>query len=225
VLFMLATVSVWFGIINAAREITKELPIFQRERLVNLRIGPYLLSKVAVLSALIIAQTLLLIGIIAFKVGFPADTGIFLPPPLEIFVTLLLTALTGMALGLVISAASDSGDRAISLVPLALIPQILFAGLIFKIEGLATPLSWLTISRWSMDALGISADLNSLCDLPNTDGAGSIPAGCAPGFLDTESSFAHSPGALLIRWGAMLLYSLICIGITAWLLHRRDRQI
>jgi hypothetical protein len=225
VLFMLATVSVWFGIINAAREITKELPIFQRERLVNLRIGPYLLSKVAVLSALIGAQTLMLLGIVALKVGFPADTGVLLPPLVETFVTLMLTALTGMALGLVISAASNSGDRAISVVPLALIPQILFAGLIFKIEGLATPLSWLTISRWSMDALGISTDLNSLCNLPNTDSVGSVPAGCAPGFLDVEASFAHSPGALLGRWGAMLLYTLICLGITAWLLHRRDRQI
>ena len=225
VLFMLATVSVWFGIINAAREITKELPIFQRERLVNLRIGPYLLSKVAVLSTLIIAQTLVLLGIITLKVGFPADTGVILPPLAETFITLLLTALTGMALGLVISAASDSGDRAISIVPLALIPQILFAGLIFKIEGLATPLSWLTISRWSMDALGISADLNSLCNLPNTDGSGSIPAGCAPSFLEAETSFTHSPEALLGRWGAMLLYTLICLGITAWLLHRRDRQI
>ncbi len=225
VLFMLATVSVWFGIINAAREITKELPIFQRERLVNLRIGPYLLSKVVVLSVLIIAQTLVLLGIVALKVRFPTDTGVLLPPLVETFITLLLTALTGMALGLVISAASDSGDRAISIVPLALIPQILFAGLIFKIEGLATPLSWLTISRWSMDALGISADLNSLCNLPNTNGAGSIPAGCAPGFLDAEVSFTHSPDVLLGRWGAMLLYTLICLGITAWLLHRRDRQI
>src|SRR5690606_11951248 len=65
VLFMLATVSVWFGIINAAREITKELPIFQRERLVNLRIGPYLLSKVIVLSLLVFVQTLILLGMIA----------------------------------------------------------------------------------------------------------------------------------------------------------------
>nr|WP_255603488.1 FHA domain-containing protein [Oscillochloris sp. ZM17-4] len=225
VLFMLATVSVWFGIINAAREITKELPIFQRERLVNLRIGPYLLSKVAVLSALIIVQTAVMLGMVALNVQFPADTGVIMPALAETFVTLLLTAFTGMALGLVISAASDSGDRAISIVPLALIPQILFAGLIFKIEGLATPLSWLTISRWSMDALGISADLNSLCDLPNSGGGGSVPPGCSPGFLDVEPSFAHSPSALLGRWGAMLLYTLICLGITAWLVRRRDRQI
>lgn len=225
VLFMLATVSVWFGIINAAREITKELPIFQRERLVNLKIVPYLLSKVGVLSGLILAQTLVLLGLVALRVGFPGDTGIFLPPLIETFVTLLLTAFAGMALGLVISAASASGDRAISIVPLALIPQILFAGLIFQIEGLATPLSWLTISRWSMDALGTSIDLNSLCNLPNTDDRGSVPPGCTPGFLTAEAAFTHTPGHLLGRWAAMVVYALVCLGITAWLLRRRDREV
>ncbi|NTV64164.1 MAG: ABC transporter permease, partial [Oscillochloris sp.] len=225
VLFMLATVSVWFGIINAAREITKELPIFQRERLVNLRIGPYLISKIVVLSALIVVQTLVLLGIVALNVHLPVDTGVLLPPLVEIFVTLLLTAMTGMALGLVISAAADSSDRAISIVPLALIPQILFAGLIFTIEGLATPLSWLTISRWSMDALGMSVDLNRLCNLSNTDSSGSIPPGCSPGFLDVDPAFTHSPAALLGRWAALLLYSLICVALTAWLLRRRERQI
>lgn len=225
VLFMLATVSVWFGIINAAREITKELPIFQRERLVNLRIGPYLLSKVIVLSLLVFVQTLILLGMIALKVQFPTDTGLILPPLLETFVTLLLTALAGMSLGLVISAASASGDRAISIVPLALIPQILFAGLIFTIEGLATPLSWLTISRWSMDALGTSVDLNALCNLPNTDDRGSVPPGCTPGFLESEAAFSHSVEHLLSRWAALAVYMLICLAITAWLLRRRDRQI
>jgi ABC-type multidrug transport system ATPase subunit len=225
VLFMLATVSVWFGIINAAREIVKELPIFERERLVNLKLGPYLISKVAVLSLLIFVQTLVLLGIVAIKVRFPPDTGLFLPPLLETFVTLLLTSLAGMALGLVISAASNSGDRAISVVPLALIPQILFAGLIFTIEGAATPLSWLTISRWSMDALGTSIDLNSLCNLPNIDDTGGVPPGCTPGFLESEAAFTHTAGQLLGRWAALAIYALVSLGITAWLLRRRDRQV
>ena len=225
VLFMLTTVSVWFGIINAAREIVKEVPIFQRERLVNLRIGPYIFSKVAVLSLLVLVQTLVLLGIVALKVTFPGDTRLLLSPLLETFVTLLLTSLAGMALGLVISAFSISGDRAISIVPLALIPQILFAGLIFKIEGAATPLSWLMISRWSMDALGTSLNLNALCNSPNIDDQGSLPAGCAPGFLATEDAFTYTVGHLLSRWLILVLYTLVCLGLTAWALRRRDRQI
>jgi ABC-type multidrug transport system ATPase subunit/pSer/pThr/pTyr-binding forkhead associated (FHA) protein len=224
VLFMLATVSVWFGIINAAREIVKEQPIYRRERLVNLRIGPYLSSKVTVLSMLTFVQTAVLLGIVALKVRFPSETGLLMPPLAETFVTLLLTSLAGMALGLVISAFSASTDRAISLVPLVLIPQILFAGLIFEVTGLATPLSWLTISSWAMDALGSGLDLNALCNQPNLDGQGSLPPGCAPGFLETEEAFTHSIGHLLGRWGALIAYAMVCLGLTAWALRRRDQQ-
>ena len=72
VLFMLATVAVWFGIINAAREITKESAIYRRERLANLRIGPYVLSKVLVLMLLVLIQSLILLVLIGLKVRLPA---------------------------------------------------------------------------------------------------------------------------------------------------------
>ena len=225
VLFMLAIVSVWFGIINAAREITKEQAVYRRERLVNLQIAPYLLSKVAVLSLLILIQTIVLLGMVLLKVAFPAETGILLPTLVETFITLLLSAGAGMALGLAISAVSATPDRAISLVPFALIPQILFAGLIFTIEGLATPLSWLTISRWSMDALGASLDLNRLCHLPNTDDKGSIPPGCTPGFLETEAAFSHDPLHLVGRWVILVSYAVVCLFIAGWMLRRRDRRV
>ncbi|PDW03801.1 FHA domain-containing protein [Candidatus Viridilinea mediisalina] len=225
VLFMLATVSVWFGIINSAREIVKEEAIYQRERLVNLRIVPYIGSKVTVLSLLILVQTLLMLGVVALRIDFFADTGLLFSPFVETFITLMLTSFAGMALGLVISAFSASGDRAISIVPLALIPQILFAGLIFNIEGFATPLSWLTISRWAMDALGTSFDLNSLCNMPNLDNRGSVPPGCTPAFLSSEDSFTYTAGHLLSRWTALIAFSVACLGLTGWGLKKRDRVL
>jgi ABC-type multidrug transport system permease subunit len=225
VLFMLATVSVWFGIINAAREITKEAPIFRRERLVNLRIGPYLLSKAVVLGLLALVQMALLLGVLLIRIRVPGDTGVLLPPLLELFITLLLTTGAGTALGLVISAFASSNDRAISIVPLALIPQILFAGLIFNLDGLAAPLSWLTASRWAMDALGVTIDLNSMCNLPNLNDQGGISPGCSPGILTGEAAFSHTPEQLLSRWGILAFYSLICLALSAWILRRRHNQI
>jgi ABC-type multidrug transport system ATPase subunit len=213
VLFMLAVVAVWFGIINAAREITKEATIYRRERLANLRIGPYVLSKLIVLTGLVVVQSAVLLGLVALKVKFP-EAGVFLPIWLELFITTLLTSLAGLALGLVISAFASTPDRAISIVPLALIPQIVFAGLIFDIEGIATPLSWITISRWSMDAYGAIVDLNSLPAVAGVFGAGKV-----------EGRYDHTAGHLLRTWLILLLYGGICTGITAILLKRRDRQI
>ncbi|HEX9369640.1 MAG TPA: ATP-binding cassette domain-containing protein, partial [Roseiflexaceae bacterium] len=160
VIFMLATVAVWFGIINAAREIAKEAPIYRRERLANLRIGSYVLSKIAVLTLLVVVQSALLLLLVGLKVQLPA-AGVMLPGWLELYLTTLLTSLAGLAMGLAISATAATPDRAISIVPLALIPQILFAGVIFALgDGLTVQraLSWLTISRWAMDAYGTTVN-------------------------------------------------------------------
>jgi ABC-type multidrug transport system ATPase subunit/ABC-type multidrug transport system permease subunit len=213
VLFMLATVAVWFGIINSAREITKETPIYQRERLANLSIVPYVLSKVFILTLLVLIQGLILLAFVGLKVEFPSE-GIFLPIWLELFITTFLTSLAGLALGLVISAFAKTPDRSISIVPLALIPQIVFAGLIFELKGAAEPLSWLTISRWSMDAYGSIVNMNRL------------PAfSAAFGSTTPEARYDHTVTHLLSTWGILALYGLICMIITAVLLKRNDRNV
>ncbi len=214
VLFMLATVAVWFGIINAAREITKESAIYRRERLANLRIGPYVLSKILVLTLLVLIQSLILLVVIGLKVQLPA-MGALLPAWLELFVTTFLTSLAGLAMGLAISSSSSSPDRAISVVPLALIPQILFAGVIFSLgDGLTIQrlLSWFTISRWAMDAYGTTVNLN---DLPFQPGMLRVP----------KDEYTFTATHLLSRWLILLAYMAVCLGITVWQLKRRDRQI
>jgi len=215
VLFMLATVGVWFGIINAAREITKEAPIYRRERLANLRIGPYVLSKVVVLLLLVVLQSAVLLALVGLKVQFP-EQGVMLPIQLELFITAVLTSLAGMAMGLAISAFATTPDRAISLVPLALIPQIIFAGVIFSLgDGITVQrvLSWLTISRWAMDAYGTSVNINSL---PLQPGMLRLP--------NPPEEYTFTPTHLLSRWGILLGYMVVCLALTAWQLHQRDRQ-
>jgi hypothetical protein len=215
VLFMLATVGVWFGIINAAREITKEAPIYRRERLANLRIGPYVLSKVVVLLLLVVLQSAVLLALVGLKVQFP-EQGVMLPIQLELFITAVLTSLAGMAMGLAISAFAATPDRAISLVPLALIPQIIFAGVIFSLgDGITVQrvLSWLTISRWAMDAYGTSVNINSL---PLQPGMLRLP--------NPPEEYTFTPTHLLSRWGILFGYMVVCLALTAWQLHQRDRQ-
>lgn len=49
-LFMLALAVTLLGMFGAAYEIIKEEAIYQRERMVNLKIPPYLMSKAVVLG-------------------------------------------------------------------------------------------------------------------------------------------------------------------------------
>jgi ABC-type multidrug transport system ATPase subunit len=228
VLFMIAIASIWFGVFSAAREIAKETPIFVRERLVNLRIGPYLFSKVTVLGLLALVQSAVFMLVLLIGIEFPSNTGVLLPslPVLEMFITVLLSALASTALGLMVSAFVGSPNRAFSVVPLLLILQIVFAGLIFKIEGLIAPLSWLTISRWSLDALGTSIELKSLCYLPGF--ADTLP--CYSRNMARQEpdpflpdAFVHEPTHLLMNWGILILYMGVCLGVTAWRLRKNVR--
>src|SRR5512147_86277 len=59
----------WLGASNSVREIVKELPIYERERRFGLSPVAYLTSKVGVLAALTIVQSLTLVAVAI--VGYP----------------------------------------------------------------------------------------------------------------------------------------------------------
>ncbi len=88
---MVAATATWFGAMNAARAIVKELPIFLRERMAGLRMVPYLASKVVVLVTLGLLQTTVLLAIVALRVDLPAS-GVLFWGPLELWITLNLAA-------------------------------------------------------------------------------------------------------------------------------------
>ncbi len=69
--------------------------------------------------------------------------------------TCTLTGWIGMALGLYISARLSSSEAAVGTLPLVLIPQITFSGLIVKVKemgALAKAFSYLMIVRYSFEA-------------------------------------------------------------------------
>jgi len=119
ILFLLALTAVWFGCSNAARELVKERAIYRRERMVNLRAAPYVLSKVLVLAALAAAQCVLFLLILDLWFGVPGRAPLLL-------LSMLLASTVGILLGLALSALVESPDRAMTLLPIVLIPQVLF---------------------------------------------------------------------------------------------------
>ena len=122
-LFFLGISSFWYGCNNAAKEIAKELPIYRLERDVNLSVVSYVLSKTALLSVVGLGQVALLFVIVSAITGVPgSSTGQFW--------AMSIAMLTGTATGLLLSAVSNSTDQASTLIPIALIPQILLAGVI-----------------------------------------------------------------------------------------------
>ncbi|MBX7220270.1 MAG: FHA domain-containing protein [Blastocatellia bacterium] len=152
--FILALSSIWFGCSNAAREIVKESSVYKRERMVNLGIFPYIFSKLIILTMIGVLQVALLYGLGAVFENVPGN-------PVLIYVNLLLSSLVGIGIGLLISAAVRTSEVATSLVPLILIPQILFGGLLLPNQGISEGIGLIMPAMWSYDSMKHISLLNS----------------------------------------------------------------
>lgn len=214
-IFLMAFAAVLFGCINGAREIVKESSIYRRERMVNLGIAPYLFSKMVVLGVFCLLQSAILVYCVNLKTPF--HQGIFLPIIVEITLTMMLTSLTGLMIGLVISALSPNTDRALSLVPIVLLPQVIFSGAVFKLDTpILQAIGDVFAVRWAMAGMGSSVGLH-------TDKLG-VDAFAYQGtlFVSLDPSTAL-PGAithLLTVWGALALM-IVALGIVTGLLMKR----
>ena len=128
VMFILVLSAIWLGCLNSAREIVKELPIYRRERSVNLAILSYLTSKLLPLAGLSAFQCIALLLAVGQFVSIP---GSFLARAVALFITGMAAA----AMGLTISATVTTADKAIGAVPMVLIPQVILSGAIATLNG------------------------------------------------------------------------------------------
>lgn len=124
ILFFAYIATLWFGCGNAAQEIVKELPMFRREKLIGLGRHEYLLAKFISLTRITVVQSLLLYAVMELATG-----GIGGSAGWQIG-ALAMLSLAAVGIGLAISAWSRSILQAVMLVPLILIPQILFSGFV-----------------------------------------------------------------------------------------------
>ena len=166
-LFIMALASVLLGLFASVYEIVKERSVYQRERMVTLRIVPYIFSKVVVLGLFALVQCLLLMLVINVRVDYPTE-GIFLPAPVEMYVTLVLGTLAAILMGLLISTLVPNANTVIYIVFLVLFFQMIFAGVLFDLPGITNQFSNLTLTRWSMEGLGTSANMEWLNTLTRT---------------------------------------------------------
>lgn len=163
-LFIMSFASVLLGLFASVYEIVKEWSVYQRERMVTLRILPYILSKLIVMGFFALIQCFLFLFVIGLRVDYPSD-GILLPAIMEIYITLVLGSMAAITMGLLISAIVPNVNTVIYLVFVALMFQMIFAGVLFDLPGISSKASIFTLTRWSMEALGASTDVESLNEL------------------------------------------------------------
>ncbi len=230
-LFMVSLITVLVGTITSVREIVKEDAIYRRERMVGLRVMPYVGSKVAIgfLFALYSALMLFVFKVAAIDfsyLGF-ANTMLLLVP-------LVLGTLAGVMWGLLVSAVAPSEDRAMLLVILVLVPQFVFSGGMVPLKDLGAAgriMGWVTSSRWELGALATSAKIGG--------GGGQTPS--LPGFSLPGVGTISVPGQaeamsgsirdqygdifhvnLALYWGMALALAIVLLVVIIFIQKRKD---
>ena len=146
-LFLIIISALWFGISNSAREIVTEKAIYNRERMINLKIPAYVLSKYVVLGCFCLFQCAVLVGIIHPAVHLHGAIS-------RIFCVTFLAALAGLSIGLFLSSLTRTQQAAIAIVPLVLLPMVILGGAMLPVTDMgesANVLSHFVPSRWAFE--------------------------------------------------------------------------
>lgn len=121
-----------------------------------------------------------------------------------------------MSLGFVISGVVKSGDKAMTCAPFVLIIQLLFSGILFELKGMGNQIANFTISKWSVESLGSSANLNELTTKMQEE----IP-GAEHEF---QEIFEFAKDHLLQNWGILAGMIVVCGIITILALRNVARD-
>ena len=215
--FILVCAAIWGGLFNSIQVIVKERKNIKRDYVSGaLRIGCYTASRALVQMVLCLIQSAVLClsfwGVEYFYDNTLPETGILFDwVMIEYYITVFLVMYAADTMGLCISCIVKNEQLASQLSPYILIVQLLFSGVLFAMEGAASAVSGLMLSRWGMEALGSISNLNDLplrlqAEFPM------IPH-------EADDAFLSTTGHLLMVWLVLLLFVLVPLVLGNFALH------
>ena len=225
-LFMLALSALWFGASASVRELISDRSIWYRESRIGLRLLPYMASKVTVLGALVTLQCTLLAAMnwTLLDMGSGSGDVAYGFSLLALCGVTSLTGLVGMSMGLLISALFSSSEAAVGALPVVLIPQITFGGLIVKVKEmsfLSKAVAYLMITRYSFDA---TIKTGEYLSRPGSYGNNREPLHINGVLYDLgfRTSAAQDMGLLLPDLVLILFgFSVVFLGFATWFASRK----
>jgi hypothetical protein len=151
--YWMAFAAFFFGLTYGLLQITTEMAIVRRERLVGLRVGPYLAAKVAVLVPILFGVIVAMLATLGLLDRLPP---IGLNTYTHLTVSLMALAVAALALGLLASAAVSDPAQATLALPMLCFPAVLFAGAVLPIGDMAAAgraISIFVPARWGYEAV------------------------------------------------------------------------
>ncbi len=165
-LFMSVIVALFIGLNLGAEEIIKDRKLLQRESFLNLSRSSFLNSKILILFLISAFQTLLFVVIGNAILEIKGLT-------FSYWLILFSTACFANMLGLNISSGLKSVVAIYVLIPILLVPHLLFSGVIVRFDKLNNPIASqeyvplvgdLMVTRWAFEAIAVNQFKNNRFD-------------------------------------------------------------
>ena len=152
--FWVVFAAFFFGLTYGLLQIVTERSILRRERLVGLRPGAYLASKVTILGPFLLLVVAAMLAVLRLFDRLPDRP---FATYASIGTGLLLCAIAALGLGLLTSAIVSTAAQATLALPMLCFPAVLFSGAILPVHLMASAGAGLSVaipSRWAFEAIG-----------------------------------------------------------------------
>ncbi|MET1001665.1 MAG: ATP-binding cassette domain-containing protein [Acidimicrobiia bacterium] len=152
--FWVVFAAFFFGLTYGLLQICTERSILRRERLVGLRLGAYVASKVTVLVPFLLLVVVAMLAVLRGLDRLPSRS---VSTYASLGVTLLLCAVAALSLGLLASASVGNVAQATLALPMLCFPAVLFSGAILPVSVMARTgqvLSAWIPTRWAFEGVG-----------------------------------------------------------------------
>ena len=205
--FALVCACIWIGIFNSIQSVCKERDIIKREHRSGMSTFAYVNAHALfeLFQCLLEAIIVTVITMIFNKDNIP-DSGVMMPVVLELTIVFFVIIFSSDMLGLMISCMVRTPQTAMTVMPFVLILQLIMSGMIFELKGFTEKASNLMISKWGLNAICITSNVNSMRDGAAID------------------DYLYEVGNMLKMLGMPLLFALVYILLGSLFLSFVDRD-
>jgi hypothetical protein len=199
--FWIVFAAFFFGITYGLLQIVVERSIVRRERLVGLRLGAYVASKVTVLLPFLLIVIVAMLAVLRLLDRLPRRP---MTTYASMTTSLLLCAIAALGVGLLASAAVKNVAQATLALPLLCFPAVLFSGAILPVNlmaGAGVALSALMPSRWAIEAIGHDLGAREIL----SEGGSPLGPPLLESFGDAGSASTGTYAAVLAAFAVALL--------------------
>ena len=109
-------------------------------------------------------------------------------------------------LGLMVSCIVKTPQTAMTVMPFVLILQLILSGMIFELKGFTEKLSFLMVSKWGLNAVCITSNVNGMVGAPE------------------NHDFDFEVANLLKMWTFPMIFAILYILVATFFLSLVDRD-